>query len=247
MPITGEFYILKYLNQSSACTKEEIYNYVISKMPITPFFNHEFSNLERIKAIEATQIRRKVTSGVATTQLLQYIITESGKKIYEELLKKLEGEERASSPKLPFRKDVNTEDRLFLYNDINESNLLYILSKKGAIIDITKVYAHPDIDSKRKEKILTGIGELIDKGYAKEISNTTVNITLRGKWRRVYTHPLGVFIGVVFAGIAIFAAYHIAAMSTQPTPITTKKEKPAQAKDSTYQKDTARTSNKSSN
>ena len=108
---------------------------------------------------------------------------------------------------MAFKKDLNINDRLFMYNDITVDNMLYILSKKNAVLDIIQVYQDPNIDNIKKEKIMVLIGELCDKGYAKELpDNKSVVITRNGRWRRIYTNPTYQFWGIVIAIIGTIAA-----------------------------------------
>lgn len=130
---------------------------------------------------------------------------------------------------MAFKDELNINDRLFMYSDITVDQLLYILSKKNAVLDIIQVYQDPNIDSIKKEKIMVLIGELCDKGYAKELpDNKSIVISLNGRWRRIYTNPTYQFWGIIIAIVGTIAAI-IAILpsnkedtkSTTNTPIST--------------------------
>lgn len=105
---------------------------------------------------------------------------------------------------MTFKKELNTKDRLFLYDDISIDTLLYLLSKKNVILDLQEIGEHQDIDNIKKEKILVTIGVLCDKGYAKErADNKSVEITLKGKWRLIYNNPTYIFWGLVITAMGI--------------------------------------------
>ena len=118
---------------------------------------------------------------------------------------------------------LTTRERLFLYDNIDEDELLYVASRKGAVLNLFEIYNDPELSSKQKESILVTIAKLCGKGYTIERKdNQSVRITLKGRWRRVYTNPTYPFWTLILAIAAIIAAYHIGAMSTLQLPKTEK-------------------------
>jgi len=107
--------------------------------------------------------------------------------------------------------DLNINDRLFLYNDLTVDQLLYILSKKDSVLDIIKVYQDSNIDTVKKEKIFVLVGEICDKGYAKEYRNKDgveilVKITNKGRWYRITHNHTYQFLAAIAGIIALLLA-----------------------------------------
>lgn len=128
---------------------------------------------------------------------------------------------------------LNTKEQLFLYDKIDQDRLLYILSKRKSTLDLIEIYNDPHISSIKKEKIVVTIGELVDLKYAVENKDErSVRITLRGRWRRIYTNPIWVFIGALSAIAAILATYHIAIMSNPSPPTQKEIQQTTSSKDS---------------
>ena len=91
-------------------------------------------------------------------------------------------------------------DRLFVYNDITSDKLLAFISKESDPINIIKILQDPNIDNRKKEKIMVLIAELYDKKYIKEQSSQRlIKITFKGRWRLLYINPTLTFWGFVLA------------------------------------------------